>query len=261
VAGPVDDLIAEGREAFRHGDGAASRRAFEAALATREDAELLEGLGRALYLEVDYPASMAAHERAYRAYLAEGNALGAARAARALAWMHANLHGDWAVASGWTARVRSFLEEAGPDSAEHGWVEVLSGISEPDPVRRLERFRVAADLGRRCGDPDLWFEATSWVGVDLVLAGRVAEGMASSTSHWPPCAPVRCPTSTSPRACSAGCSWPVNGPMTSPGPSSGCAPPTRWCAAGTWWPWAGSAGRTTAASSPRRAGGGKPRSS
>lgn len=176
--GSVEDLIAEGKEAFRRGDGAASRRAFEAALAIREDAESLEGLGRALYLEVDYPASMEAHERAYRAYSLEGNLLGAARAARALFWIHANLYGDWAVAQGWLARARSLLEDAGAGTSESGWVRVLAAISEPDPLRRQEEFRTAAEMGRRAGDADLCFEATGWIGLELVLAGRPAEGMA-----------------------------------------------------------------------------------
>src|SRR5687768_18482551 len=68
VHGSVESLIGEGRDAFARGDAAASRRAYEAALAEREGGEVLEGLARALYLEGDYPGSMAAHERAFAAY-------------------------------------------------------------------------------------------------------------------------------------------------------------------------------------------------
>ncbi|MDQ3587129.1 MAG: hypothetical protein M3433_01590 [Actinomycetota bacterium] len=81
MSAPVEALSDTGREAFERGDGAASRRAFEAALAEREEGVLFEGLARALYLEADYPASMSAHERAFAAYRDEGDALGAARAA------------------------------------------------------------------------------------------------------------------------------------------------------------------------------------
>jgi hypothetical protein len=127
----VEVLIAEGREAFGRGDAAASRRAFEAALAECESGELFEGLARALYLGVDYAASIAAHEKAFAAYREEGDALSAARAARTLAWMHGNLYGDWAVFGGWLARAERLLEEAGEESAEHGWVEVSRATAGP----------------------------------------------------------------------------------------------------------------------------------
>jgi hypothetical protein len=84
VPDAVESLVGEGREAFARGDGAGSRRAFEAALAERERGDLLEGLARALYLEGDYPGSMASHERAFAAYREEDDALGAARVARSV---------------------------------------------------------------------------------------------------------------------------------------------------------------------------------
>jgi hypothetical protein len=67
LVGPdaLQALIAEGREAFERGDAEASCRAFEAALAERENGEVLEGLARARYLAADYPASIEAHERAF----------------------------------------------------------------------------------------------------------------------------------------------------------------------------------------------------
>lgn len=142
-----------------------------------EEAAVLEGLGRARYLEVDYPGSIEAHERAYHAYCREGNRLGAARAARALSWIYSNLSGDRAVANGWLGRARSLLEEADPDSAEHGWVEAMEGAAATDPGERRRRFEAAAALARRCGDTDLYFEATGWLGMDFVAAGREAEGM------------------------------------------------------------------------------------
>lgn len=173
----VETLIREGHDAFRHGDAEASRRAFEAALVLRQDGEVLEGLGRALYLQVDYPGSIQAHERAYTAYRRERQPLAAARVARMLAWLHGNVHGDWAVANGWVARARSFLAEAAEDTVEHGWVEAITAISEADPHRREQRFRTALDIGRRFGDADLEFEALGWMGLDRVLADQVEEGM------------------------------------------------------------------------------------
>jgi DNA-binding NarL/FixJ family response regulator len=177
VTDPVAALVSEGREAYRRGAGAASRRAFEAALAEREDGEILEGLARALYLEVDYPASLRAHERAFAAYRREGDDLAAARAARMLAWIRSSLYGDWAVANGWLARAEKLLDDAGGDSAEHGWAEVIRAMGEADPVRREAQSRRALAIGRRVGDADLEFEALGWLGLNMVLGDRVEEGM------------------------------------------------------------------------------------
>jgi DNA-binding NarL/FixJ family response regulator len=178
VAESVEELISQGNEAYRRGDAAASRRAFEAALESEETGGALEGMARALYLELDYPGSLEAHERAYSAYRREGNLLSAARAGRMLAWLHGNLYGDWALVNGWLGRVQSFLAEAGQDSVEHGWIQALSAwTSSPDDERREERFRRALAIGRRFGDRDLEFEALAWLGLELVMTGRVEEGM------------------------------------------------------------------------------------
>jgi len=165
VSSRLEALKAEGHEAFRRGDGPAARRAFEAALVIHEDGEALEGLARAHYLEVDYKASIAAHERAYAAYRRENNALGSARAARMLAWSYANLYGDWAIHSGWLARAQTVLETAGQESLEHGWVELIAANGEPDTARRQQRLEAALEIGRRFGSADLEFGALSQIGL------------------------------------------------------------------------------------------------
>ena len=48
--------------------------------------------------------------------------MAAGRAARTLAWITGNIFGEWAVQSGWLARARTILEEAGEDRPERGWV-------------------------------------------------------------------------------------------------------------------------------------------
>lgn len=87
----VDELTAEGRAAFERGDAEASRVPFEAALASSESSEPLEGIARALYLESDYAGSIEAHRRAFAAFREQGDALSAARAARILSWLHLNV--------------------------------------------------------------------------------------------------------------------------------------------------------------------------
>jgi tetratricopeptide (TPR) repeat protein len=170
-------LAAAGEEAFDRGDAKASRLAFEEALAEGESATLLEGLARALYLEVRYADSIAAHERVFAAYQEEGDPLGAARAARILAWLYINVFGDFAVAAGWLARADGLLDDAGEEGVERGWVELTRATKEPYSESRVGRLATALDIGRRAGDPDLRFAALARLGETLVMTGRIEEGM------------------------------------------------------------------------------------
>jgi DNA-binding CsgD family transcriptional regulator len=173
----ADALAADGKEAFARGEAESSRLAFEEALAEGESATLLEGLARALYLEVRYADSIAAHERAFAAYQEEGDPLSAARAARILAWLHINVFGDFAVAGGWLARADALLDDAGEEGVERGWVELTHATREPYGESRVGRLATALDIGRRAGDPDLRFAALARLGETLVLTGRIEEGM------------------------------------------------------------------------------------
>ena len=144
-------------------------------MAERGDA--LERQAEARYRGVDYQGALDLYEDAYRAYRHDGDRLGAGRAARIMAWLHANVHGDWAVASGWIGRARTLLEDAGDDSAEHGWVLMMQAVPDGDPASQEAFCREAWALGRRHGDVDLEFEAQGWVGLMLVQSGRVEEGL------------------------------------------------------------------------------------
>jgi DNA-binding CsgD family transcriptional regulator len=172
--------IEAGRAALRDGNAAAARRAFERALAEAESGAALEGLGEALYLERDYPASTAHYERAYLAYRTERRAMAAGRAARTLAWITGNVLGDWAVRSGWLARARTLLEEAGEDGPEHGWVQIIRAFSEPDVRVRESVLREAIAIGRRFGDPDIEFLGMGYLGSLYVMIDRVEEGLVLS---------------------------------------------------------------------------------
>ncbi|HZM32583.1 MAG TPA: LuxR C-terminal-related transcriptional regulator [Acidimicrobiales bacterium] len=142
-----------------------------------EDPDGLEAAAEARYRAFDYAGARAGYEGVYRAYRTGGDRLGAARVARILAWLNANIHGDWAVASGWIGRARSFLDEAGPDSAEHGWSLVMSADPDGDPIHNEAICREALALARRHGDADLEFEALGHVALALCQAGRVQEGL------------------------------------------------------------------------------------
>jgi DNA-binding NarL/FixJ family response regulator len=173
-------LIEEGLAALRVGDAATARRAFELALAEGETGEVLEGLAEALYLEHDYAASAVRYERAYSSYRREGRVMAAGRAARTAAWVTGNVLGDWAVRSGWLARARTVLEEAGQDRPEHGWVLIIKAFSEPDAKVRESLLREAIAIGRRFADPDIEFPALAYLGGVYVMTDRVEEGMVLS---------------------------------------------------------------------------------
>jgi DNA-binding NarL/FixJ family response regulator len=170
-------LIEEGLAALRDRDAATARRAFEFALADVESGEGLEGLAEALYLEREYSASAAHYERAYSAYRREGKTMAAGRSARTVAWITGSILGDWAVQSGWFARARTILEEAGEDRPEYGWVLIIKAFSEPDAQVRESVLREAIAIGRRFGVPDIEFEALSYLGGLFVMTDRVEQGL------------------------------------------------------------------------------------
>ena len=141
------------------------------------EAEAFEREAEALYFRAEYAGAAGRFERAYAAYRREGRPGDAGRAARALGWISGGVLGDWAVESGWLARARTELADAGPDGPEHGWVLILTSFGEPDPDARETLLRDAIAVGRRCRDPDVEFEALAYLGGLMVLTDRVEQGL------------------------------------------------------------------------------------
>jgi DNA-binding CsgD family transcriptional regulator len=142
--------------------------------------QTLEADARERYRAGDYDASIALHARAFAAYRRTGDALGGARAGRALAWLHGNVHGDWAVAAGWRERAIRLLEEVGGDAdAAVGWALLLRtyGDLALDPDAQAAAYRSAASRGRAAGDVDLEVDGLVGAGLVDVLAGRADDGM------------------------------------------------------------------------------------
>ena len=84
------DLLA-GQAALARGEWETARNAFQAVLASREDAAALEGVGMAAWW-LDLTATVFdARERAYRLYREQGDAVSAARVAVWLGWDYARL--------------------------------------------------------------------------------------------------------------------------------------------------------------------------
>lgn len=76
----------------------------------------LEAEARARYIDRDFPAALAAWERAYAAYRAESDAVGAVRTARTLAGMHGQITGEPALMNSWLGRARTM-----PGTGRHSW--------------------------------------------------------------------------------------------------------------------------------------------
>ncbi len=171
------DLVRAGRAALKEGDAATARSRFEEAVRSEDSTEALEGLAVADHLVADYDAAADKFERAFSAYCEQGDIAGAARCGRMLMWIWGNLKGDWALESGWAARLRTVLAEAPDDSAEHGWLLCLAAQASDDESS-AEDLESALAIGRATGDRALEYEAFAWTGLTSVLAGRVKEGMA-----------------------------------------------------------------------------------
>jgi DNA-binding NarL/FixJ family response regulator len=172
----MHELLAEGRAALRAGDAAGARRVLEMAYAESASADVIEGLARTSYLEMNFAEAIAGWEKAYAAHRDADDHVGAVRVARTLAYMNLAILGDWAVGSGWLARAQTLLGDSA-DSPERGWVALNIGMFEPDRVRKEERFREALLAARSLGDTDLEFVTLAYLGASLVHGDRTEEGM------------------------------------------------------------------------------------
>lgn len=86
------------------------------------------------------------------------------------------LHGNLAAMSGWLARAQTLLEEEG-HCPEAVWLELTRGRLAHDPEAMEEHARQAIALAREFGEHELEIVASSLLGLALVYALRVPEGM------------------------------------------------------------------------------------
>ena len=170
-----DDLSAA-RDALRAGDAATARTCLDAARGSAPRGDVLEGLARASYLELDYVRAIDEWEQAYAAHREAGDQVGSIRVARTLACMYGTVAGDGAVMQGWMARAQTLLADA-DDSVESGWVALNLGMFEGNRARKEELFREALAAAPRFGDDDLHFVALAYLGASLVHDDRTEEGM------------------------------------------------------------------------------------
>ena len=137
--GPVGrEAVAEGQAALRAGDAAGARRAFGSAVVDPVSGDVIEGLARASYLELDFAPAIEGWERAYAAHRASRDRIGAVRVARTLAYMYGSIVGDGAVMGGWLARAQTLLD-GDTTSPEAGWVALNSRHVRERPHRGARR--------------------------------------------------------------------------------------------------------------------------
>jgi DNA-binding NarL/FixJ family response regulator len=137
----------------------------------------LEERAQARYFDAQYNDAIELYEQAFSAYRKEENVLGAARSARTVWWLRANIYGDWAVANGWMQRALTVLAQAVEGSQEWGWVLVARARGGQGLEEQRRMLLEAGAIARRTGDSDLEVEAISFLGVMLVLSGHPEEGM------------------------------------------------------------------------------------
>ena len=145
---------AAGHAALVCGNWEEAKRAFEAALATGETAEALEGLGLAAWWLDLADTVFDARERAYRVYRERDDSVAAARVAVWLAWDNSAFRGEHGIATGWLERARRLLDDHA-SVPEHAWLALRSSVfallddGNPDEAGALaaEAIRVGQALG------------------------------------------------------------------------------------------------------------------
>jgi len=173
--------LERGRESYRLRGWADGYRSLALADArTPLGPEDLELLARAAYLIALDDDCLHALERAHRAYLDSGEAVGAARCAFWLGFRLVAL-GEMGPATGWLARARRALERVERECVEHGYLQlplVLQHLATGDYEAAYTTAVQAAEIGERFSEADLANYARHLQGRALLKLGRVDEGLA-----------------------------------------------------------------------------------
>ena len=176
----VRDALSQGRASFE-------REAWREAHAIWSDAdrevpleaEDLVGLATCAYMLGNESESEGLWSRAHHAFLQRGDAEHAALCAFRIGF-ELLIKGMAAHGSGWLARARRLVDDAGVDSVVRGYLLVPEGIREvrTNAARAFELFSEALAIGKRFGDTDLVAVGRMGQGRSLIKMGRQAEGVA-----------------------------------------------------------------------------------
>jgi class 3 adenylate cyclase len=147
--------------------------------ATSLDAEGLALLGDAAWWTCDIDSCIEARERAYAAYLAQGDESKAATICLHLAEAHFNRRED-SVGSGWLKRAERLLAGADP-TATHGWLarsQAVLAFEAKDVESALKYARAASAAAKQAGDRDLEALSLHDEGRFLLASGEAEAGFA-----------------------------------------------------------------------------------
>jgi len=178
VGGVPSDLAARGEDAMAHGQWAAAVEAFEAALQGADDAELHDGLGRALWWLRDVDRAIAEREAAYTSFRRRGEDARAVHVALWLAREYLEAVDNEPVSRGWLARAEGIVEDL-PDGPERGWLALTRGRLLFDPSDAFDDAQVAVRVGRASRAPDLEATGLALRGLAQIARGDVDAGMSS----------------------------------------------------------------------------------
>jgi class 3 adenylate cyclase len=178
VSRPPDELVETGRDALdRHEWQDAYDILSEADRQGSLTGVGLELLAGAAYWTAHPDETVAAMERAYAAYLKEGDPASAAMMAFRMAEQH-GMRMAFTQAQSWAAKAESLAEED-PDWQVHGWLVWMGGLMawfQGDFEGAIVRYDLALDFAARTGDRNLHGMSLHDKGHALCLLGRVAEG-------------------------------------------------------------------------------------
>jgi class 3 adenylate cyclase len=180
VSRSLDELIRSARDALNRHQW---QEAYDA-LTQADGQGLLNGAGLELLAWAAYwtahpDQTIDALERAYSAYLDEGNRSAAAMTAFRMAEQH-GMRMAMSPAQGWAARAERLAEED-PEWPVHGWLEWMRGLLawfQGDFERAIACYDVALRVASRTGDRDLQGMSLHDKGHALCLLKRVGEGTA-----------------------------------------------------------------------------------
>jgi class 3 adenylate cyclase len=180
VSQVVQDPREAGREAARRG---AWKEAFDLLKDADKDgglaAEDLQVLSEAAMWTGRLTDAIEAEERAFAAYVEEGNTQRAAMAALQLAVEYRNKL-QLSVSAGWHQRASRLLEDE-PESSVNGYLELQRALianGRGDFDKALEHIGRALEIATRHHDRDLLAQATLREGVVRVHKGEVDAGLA-----------------------------------------------------------------------------------
>jgi hypothetical protein len=173
------DELDRASAALASGDWETARDLFLAIVAdSGPSAEVLDGLGRALWWLKDAPAAIEIRARAFGAYIEEGKSAQAARLAVWLSRELRNLFRTDAAASGWLARAGTAAEKQG-DSSVAGWISLARAEAAPRALEAIALCKAALVSARTHRDSNLEVISLARLGFLQVAEGDVDVGINS----------------------------------------------------------------------------------